>query len=149
MAETQTPNQATVIYDDKAMPIARFELEGEDLWLGLSELRLATGWELKPEGVCRGELCVPIPEGKSVSLIDNDRNYAVFNLTAFARYIEQPYAYDDKHNLWVFGPQASEWRNRLLSASAPDFTLPDLEGNLYSLSDFRGRKVLLAFWSSW
>ena len=33
-----------------------------------------------------------------------------------------------------------------LDAIAPDFTLPDLDGNPVSLSDFRGRKnVLLVF----
>jgi peroxiredoxin len=33
-----------------------------------------------------------------------------------------------------------------LNVSAPDFTLPDLNGNPVSLSDYRGRKnVLLVF----
>jgi peroxiredoxin Q/BCP len=31
---------------------------------------------------------------------------------------------------------------------APDFTLPDLDGNLHSLSDYRGRKVVLLTWAS-
>ena len=32
---------------------------------------------------------------------------------------------------------------------APDFTLPDAEGNLVSLSSFRGKYVLIDFWASW
>jgi peroxiredoxin len=32
---------------------------------------------------------------------------------------------------------------------APDFTLPDLEGRLHSLRDYRGRKVFLCSWASW
>jgi cytochrome oxidase Cu insertion factor (SCO1/SenC/PrrC family) len=32
---------------------------------------------------------------------------------------------------------------------APDFTLADMEGKKYSLSDFRGKKVLLALWATW
>ena len=32
---------------------------------------------------------------------------------------------------------------------APDFTVYDREGNAYSLSDFRGKPVVLNFWTSW
>ena len=32
---------------------------------------------------------------------------------------------------------------------APDFTVYDLEGNAYKLSDFQGKPVLLNFWASW
>lgn len=33
--------------------------------------------------------------------------------------------------------------------SAPDFTLPDMQGNNVSLSDFRGKYVVVDFWGSW
>ncbi len=32
---------------------------------------------------------------------------------------------------------------------APDFTVYDLDGNGYKLSDFRGKPVVLNFWASW
>ena len=32
---------------------------------------------------------------------------------------------------------------------APDFTVYDLEGNAHSLSDFRGKPVIVNFWASW
>lgn len=32
---------------------------------------------------------------------------------------------------------------------APDFTLKDLNGKQVSLSDFRGKKVILNFWATW
>jgi len=32
---------------------------------------------------------------------------------------------------------------------APEFTLPDLEGKMWSLAQFRGRPVVLFFWATW
>ena len=32
---------------------------------------------------------------------------------------------------------------------APDFTLPTLDGGKVSLSDYRGKKVVVFMWASW
>ena len=32
---------------------------------------------------------------------------------------------------------------------APDFTMEDADGNAVSLSDFRGKPVVLNFWATW
>ena len=32
---------------------------------------------------------------------------------------------------------------------APDFTLPTLQGETVSLSDFLGKKVAIVIWASW
>lgn len=34
-------------------------------------------------------------------------------------------------------------------SKAKDFTLPDLEGDMIALSDYRGQNVFLNFWASW
>ena len=44
---------------------------------------------------------------------------------------------------------AADRSRDLESLEAPDFTLPDIEGKLHSLSDYRGKKVFLATWASW
>jgi peroxiredoxin len=36
-----------------------------------------------------------------------------------------------------------------MTVEAPDFSLPNMEGELIRLSDFRGKKVLLLTWASW
>ena len=36
-----------------------------------------------------------------------------------------------------------------VGSEAPDFTLPDVNGNLVSLSSFRGKYVLVDFWAAW
>lgn len=35
-----------------------------------------------------------------------------------------------------------------IGATAPDFSLPDADGNLHSLSDYAGQKVVLAFYAT-
>jgi peroxiredoxin len=36
-----------------------------------------------------------------------------------------------------------------MGSKAPDFTLKNLQGETVSLSQFRGKKVILNFWASW
>jgi thiol-disulfide isomerase/thioredoxin len=33
--------------------------------------------------------------------------------------------------------------------SAPDFSLPDMDGEAHTLSEFRGKVVMLNFWATW
>jgi hypothetical protein len=140
---------ATIIYEDRPAQTVEAWAEGDALWLSLADVANTTGWELKPEGVCRDELCVPIPAGRSDEFLHKEGNVDWLNLSEFARYIEQPLAVDAKHAVWSFGTRPEERENRLTGSIAPDFTLADMEGKKYSLSDFRGRKVLLALWATW
>tara|TARA_R110002124_G_scaffold219424_1_gene385308 strand:- start:16346 stop:16945 length:600 start_codon:yes stop_codon:yes gene_type:complete len=43
----------------------------------------------------------------------------------------------------------SNYQEIEIGSTAPDFTLPDLNGKSVSLSDFEGKTVLLTFWASW
>jgi len=62
-------------------------------------------------------------------------------------------------DLFTFAPPANAWRVVALElpgegqgvegTSAGNFTLNDIEGNGVSLSDFRGKVVLLSFWATW
>jgi len=45
--------------------------------------------------------------------------------------------------------KVSIMRNIEIGAIAPDFSIPDVDGNLISLSSFRGNYVLVDFWASW
>lgn len=46
-------------------------------------------------------------------------------------------------------PQQTSTGGSLLNKPAPDFTLPDVNGNPISLSSFKGKYVLVDFWASW
>ena len=56
---------------------------------------------------------------------------------------------DHEHLVWSFGNIPVTRNGFLQSAMAPDFALPNLEGKLVRLSDFRGKKVLIVTWASW
>jgi peroxiredoxin len=51
--------------------------------------------------------------------------------------------------VWVLAASAHDRSAALASLEAPDFTLPDASGRLYSLSDYRGKNVFLVTWASW
>jgi hypothetical protein len=137
-------SHTTIIYDDVAFTVAPAREDAIQLWITLSDLKRATGFELKPQGVCRLELCFPIPKTRQKEFV----NKASFNLTAFAQLVHQPVAHDGAANAWYFGLRADQ-RQSLASLRAPDFTLPDLQGKPHSLSEFRGKKVFLITWASW
>lgn len=138
------PN-ATVLYQENETQVDAAPVDGDHLWLALPALEAATGWHLEPEGVCKGGICVPVPDARRPTLIRDD----LFNLTEFADLIQQPVAHDEKNSVWYFGPASWEWKSRLTSRHAPDFTLPDLSGQPHSLEELRGKKVFLLFWASW
>ncbi len=138
-----------VIYDGVANEVTAAAEESKDLWITLADLTRATRFELKPEGVCADKLCFPLPEARKKVFLDNRSGTAWFNLTEFARLLKQPFAHDGKHAVWYFGPRPEVQNGFLSTLIAPDFTLPDLNGKMHSLSDFRGKKVLLLTWGSW
>jgi hypothetical protein len=117
--------------------------EAERLWLSADALPAATGWELKPEGLCQDDRCVPVPAG--VSLVRENQ----VDLTALAGLLGQAVLRDEAHAVWCFGEAAPARRAASQSLQAPDFTLPDLDGRPHALRDYRGKKVFLVSWASW
>src|SRR2546421_195069 len=49
----------TILYKEQPPFPVMATPDGDDLWLTLDDLRSATGWEIRPEGVCREGQCVP------------------------------------------------------------------------------------------
>lgn len=141
----------TVIYEGTTTTLASASpfTQSADLWVTLPDLTRATGFVLKPQGVCRKELCFPLPKKTRSSFLVNQGPVEWFNLSAFARLLHQAVAHDTQFEVWYFGPQPDAQDAFLASLDAPNFTLPDAAGKLHSLSDFRGKKVLLITWASW
>jgi len=139
----------TVIYDGVTTEVVVASNSLTDLWITTSDLTRATRFVIKPEGVCRDELCFPLPKNRSAEFVSKKGATTWFNLSNFARLIKQSFVADQKNDVWYFGVRAEEQNGYLASLEAPNFTLPDLNGKPHSLADFRGKKVLLVTWASW
>jgi hypothetical protein len=149
VAEAADQGRGVVIYDGNVAEVTLPPGPAKDLWVTMADLKRATRFEVKPQGVCRDTLCFPLPKSRKAEFVAKKGDATWFNLSAFARLIKQPVAADERHRVWYFGPRSQEADAHLASLEAPDFTLPDMSGHLHSLSDFRGKKVLLLTWASW
>ncbi len=136
----------TVIAGDATVQVDA-TISGDRLLLAVADLPTAIGWTLKPEGMCRGEVCVP--------LLGRDLHRGTgpdqADLTEVAAALGRPLAMElsGEDAIAVLGESAAEQAVGLQSGRAPDFTLPDLDGNEIALRDFAGRKRLLLAWASW
>jgi hypothetical protein len=135
----------TVLHEQSETTCSSAHADGEQLWIGAGEFERATGWSLKPQGFCRGDICVPVPAGRTAEFVAGD----AVNAAAFWRRMNNPVVHDAIGEVWVLGSSATDRSISLQSLEAPDFTLPDLAGTEHTLSEYRGKKVLLATWASW
>jgi peroxiredoxin len=129
--------ELTVVTDREAV-VTGFR-DGGRLSVRTEDLATATGWECKPEGLCRGDECVPV-RGDPGALID---------LAEMASRIGRPYAAEPSAGVAVLGLAPGDVQAGLETGEAPDFTLPTLDGEPVSLHDSAGRKRLLVTFASW
>ncbi len=130
-----------VIDDGRAVAVAA-HVDAGRVWLSGGAIEAALGWELKPQGLCRGDECVSLPPGAS----PDHRSLDLVNL---AEVLCRPLALDVEEGAAYLAAPVEERCATLASLDAPDFTLPDLAGRLHSLREHRGRKVLLVAYASW
>jgi hypothetical protein len=97
------------------------------------EFTRLTGWEIKPEGACRGDVCVPLGRPD-------------FDLQGTAERLGMAIVAEPEGELWALGPETVTGR-ALSTTDIGDFSLPDLDGNEFPLSSLRGQKVLLVAWA--
>jgi hypothetical protein len=100
------------------------------------------GWHLRPEGLCRGDVCRIVPP----SLRRDDGRV---DLLAVTTILQRPVLVDDEAGAVVIGVSAEERKQALDSLLLPDFTLPDLDGALHASTEWSGRKRLLVAFASW
>src|SRR5262249_26070758 len=137
--------RATVLYNDRVVTLDRIGVDPghspDALWVRTIDLPRINDFELKPQGACRADVCVPVTKEMTRGTF--------FNLTAFARVVGQPVVVDRSARVWSFGEIPLVRGASLESRAAPDFAVPDRAGRIVHLADFRGKKVLVLTWASW
>jgi hypothetical protein len=103
--------------------------------VGVAEFEQRSGWHVRPQGLCRDDVCLPLAAN------------AVVDGYVDIRLIGLPLVHDAALGLWALGPPASG--PALASAVAPELVLPDLNGQPFDLAALHGSKVLLLAWASW
>ena len=98
-----------------------------------------TGWEARPEGLCKGDRCVPIPD-----VVTDDGSLEVAKVAAG---LGMALVTDGATKWSALGPESGG--PSLTTAVAPDLELPDRDGNPFRLRSLIGRKMLLVAWASW
>ena len=116
------------------------ELPGADGIVPSEMLAAATGWAVKPEGLCRGDVCVPLL-GRSVPAT------GPVVLTVWAEALGLLAATDA--DVFAVVPSGTARANALRERLAPPLELRDVHGEPVSLDDLAGRKRVLTTWASW
>jgi len=93
------------------------------------------------------------PQSPVFSIKDDFAWYEKVDNSLYARYpgLEIVKALHDYVEKIKSMPESTNKEERVIysGAVAPDFSLPNTDGNMISLSSFRGKYVLLDFWASW
>jgi hypothetical protein len=106
----------------------------DSLDISAQQFGAGTGWDIKPEGACKAEVCVPLnqPDG--------------FDVVATAERLRMALVHDEQAALWALGPESLGDR-ALVSAEAPELILDDIDGHEFRLSSLRGQKVVIVSWA--
>jgi peroxiredoxin len=117
--------------------------EGGRLLADPASFQAALGWALKPEGLCRGDICIPVA-GADALTVDGKLDVA-----RVAGALGRPVVVDAGAGIAAIGLADDERRRALEGLEAPDFRLPDLEGTTHGLGEWHGKKKLLVTFASW
>ena len=107
------------------------------------ELEDVLGWSLTPEGLCRKEVCVPVPDRSSLDHPDG------VDLSAVADAIGRPVLVDTDAHLVAIGAATTHRQQAMGDRRAPDAAVFDLQGDRRQLSEWSGTRRLLVAFSTW
>jgi len=139
----------TVLFNDAVVEIGKTLPDPLDLWVSPEDLPKVTGFVLKEEGACFEDVCIPIRQDEDSEKFVTRAGEKWVNASALTKVLQQSVVVDRDSSVWSFGEVPAVRSSATAMGMAPDFAIEDREGNLVRLSDFRGKKVLIATWASW
>jgi hypothetical protein len=135
---------ATVLYQGNSITLSKIG-EGKNLLIRPEDLTRVNGFELKPQGACFAEMCIPL----TAELMVEQNGSQWFDLCAFAELLGQAYVADAETKVWSFAEIPAKRDSMMVDAMAPDFEVTDRKGNVIRMADLKGKKALIVTWSSW
>jgi hypothetical protein len=112
----------------------------KSLRVSATEFSTLTGWDAKPEGMCRGEVCVPAP-----GALDN----GVVDVEKAASRLGMPIVHDASHGVWSLGAATATGRTLATAVARFPSTLIDAMGRGFDFASLRGRRIIMIAWASW
>ena len=134
---------STVVITDTGTTTIDAVLDEGHVRVHPSVLDTVFGWHLEPQGMCRGDVCIPLP---SYAKPGPD---GLVDLQVIASVLGRPSASDTDAGVLAVGVERSVRRHALRDLALPEFTLPDLDGTPVSSASWRERKHLVLAFSSW
>jgi hypothetical protein len=134
--------ERVTVVSDEVRVVEAVVADGRIL-LDRDALDAALGWQLKPEGLCRDDVCIPVRD--AAALVVGER----VDLSAVAGALHREVVVDTDARIAAVALPAEQRARALNDLEAPTFTLADLDGRLHDLEEWRGRKKLLVAFASW
>lgn len=134
---------AMVITDDAELEVDAVPVRGAIAVLPADVERI-TGWELKPEGLCRGDVCVPTRARADALHVDGR-----IALDTIAELLARPLAVDRDAQVAVLGASAATRHAQLADGRVDDLVLRDRDGAPFEWRAIGRKKKVLVAWASW
>lgn len=133
----------TVLGDHGPVVVDVAESDGR-LLVHPSAIEAAIGWRVEPQGLCRGDVCVPYAAGRPASIGEDQ-----IDLHDVADVLRRPVLVDGDVCVVVVGASAMDRREALRDRQLLELELADLDGVVHASSEWRGSKKLLVAFASW
>ncbi len=120
---------------------------------GMKLLRLYMMFYCLENGKNGGDLqealaAIPSKKLQGTLVVDQAKGFGC-SYFEYLEFMEKAKNYVDASQLKILEAKASELYEAKKGEKAVDFTYPDAEGNMHSLSDYKGKVVVVDVWATW